>query len=198
MRQRTGLAWNYRTLQWGRDFSGSQNGQPESFKLDWSSFKLSNIFQEGKDTFWSGLKRGRSLVPSLHDLWGIKSQTSSGTWSGRSTSRSLVDCPDQCSTYDKDERRRREICYLIKYLYQRANNMIVALLKPLLENTAGTAEFQRMSFAPVKETHDQFQINVIEFITQSWSAVWDLSYLVSPIGVPVTGSCWYLGQKSLS
>ena len=102
-----------------------------------------------------------------------------------------------CSADDKYERHKREICFLIKYLDQRANNMIMALLNPFLENTASTTEFQRMSFAPVKETHDQFPIIVTEFITQSWSAVWDLSYLVSPIGVPVTGSCWYLRQKSL-
>ena len=71
------------------------------------------------------------------------------------------------TAYEKDESRKRELCYLIKYLDQRANNMIVALLKPLLENTASTAEFQRMSFAPVKKTHDKFPTNVIEFIAQS-------------------------------
>ena len=65
-----------------------------------------------------------------------------------------------CLADDKYEMHKREIYYLIKYLDQRANNMIVALLKPLLENTASTAEFQRMSFAPVKEPRDIFSIKV--------------------------------------
>ena len=89
-----------------------------------------------------------------------------------------------CSAGDIYEMHRREICYLIKYLDQRANDMVMALLKTFLENTASTAEFQRMSFAPVKELHGRFSINVIEFILKV-----DLPYLVSPIGVPVTGSC---------
>ena len=116
MRQRTSLAWNYRTLQWGKNFWESK-WTTWKIKLDWSIFKLefsrripfevdssltvrvsnyATVFK--KETFWSGLRLGRSLVPNLHDLWGIKSQTSSGTWWGRSTSRSLIDCPDQLKT----------------------------------------------------------------------------------------------------
>ena len=70
-----------------------------------------------------------------------------------------------CLADDKYEMHRMEICYLIKYLDQQANDMVMALLKTILENTASTTEFQRVSFAPGKEPNDQFSINVIEFIT---------------------------------
>ena len=71
----------------------------DNLKVSSLTDRVSNyLISFKKDTFWSGLKRGKSLVPNLQDLWGLKSQTSSGTWWGRSTSRSAVDCPAQLMT----------------------------------------------------------------------------------------------------